>query len=174
MSNRTLGFVIAAVVFALDQLSKWIVVYGLDLPNRGEIVILPIFKFLWVNNAGVSLGLFTAKNSLEGFALAGATGLIALFVLVWLWREANRKDVFGLGLILGGAIGNILDRIRTGIENLPLDKPGHVVDFANLHFGDFSPFLVFNIADAAITIGVLILLLRALMSRDTPKADTNA
>ena len=63
-----------------------------------------------------------------------------------------------LGLVLGGALGNILDRIRFG----------YVVDFADLHFGDWRPFLVFNVADAAITIGVLILLVRALLIRDKP------
>ena len=58
--------------------------------------------------------------------------------------------------MLGGALGNILDRVRFG----------YVVDFADLHFGDFRPFLVFNVGDAAISIGVVILLLRAFLSRD--------
>ena len=92
------------------------------------------------------------------------TGAIASVVAVWLWRERNRQDAFGLGLILGGAVGNILDRIRFG----------HVVDFADLHFGDFRPFLVFNVADAAITIGVLILLFRALLVREKPKEPADA
>lgn len=164
MTNRNLGLVIAAVVFALDQITKYIVTVPLQLETVGQIVILPIFNLTWVENYGVSLGLFTAKSEAMRWGLVVATGAIATFVAVWLWREANRKDVFGLGLILGGAIGNILDRVRFG----------HVVDFADLHFGEFRPFLVFNIADAAITIGVLILLLRALLSRDTPKADANA
>ena len=70
----------------------------------------------------------------------------------------------GLSLVLGGALGNIVDRVRFG----------HVVDYADLHFGDFRPFLVFNVADAAITIGVLILLFRALLTRDPPKAKADA
>lgn len=70
--------------------------------------------------------------------------------------------MLGLGLILGGALGNLVDRVRFG----------HVVDYADLHFGEFKPFLVFNVADAAITIGVLILLARALLVRDkNPKAE---
>ncbi len=64
-----------------------------------------------------------------------------------------------LGLVLGGALGNILDRARFG----------YVVDFADLHFGDWRPFLVFNVADAAITVGVLVLLIRAFLTRE-PKA----
>ena len=77
-------------------------------------------------------------------------------VAVWLWREKRRDDSFALGLILGGALGNILDRSRFG----------YVVDFADLHFGEWRPFLVFNVGDAAITIGVLLLLVRALLMRD--------
>ena len=75
-------------------------------------------------------------------------------------RERNRQDLLALGLILGGALGNIVDRVRFG----------YVVDYADLHFGDFRPFLVFNVADAAITIGVLILLIRALLVKDKPRA----
>lgn len=163
-ATRTLGLAIAALAFALDQLLKYIVTVPLDLKNVGQIVLLPIFNLTWVENYGVSLGLLTANSPLERWLVTGLTALIATVVAVWLWREKNRQDVFGLGLILGGALGNILDRVRFG----------HVVDFADLHFGGFRPFLVFNIADAAITIGVLILLFRALLARDKPKADTDA
>jgi signal peptidase II len=96
------------------------------------------------------------------WALVAVTGAISVFVGGWLWRETNRTDVLGLGLVLGGAVGNLLDRIRFG----------YVVDFADLHFGDIRPFLVFNVGDAAITIGVLILLARALLVRDRkPEAE---
>jgi signal peptidase II len=84
------------------------------------------------------------------------TAGIAAGVLWWMLREKKRPDVVALGLVLGGALGNILDRTRLG----------YVVDFADLHFGNWRPFLVFNVADAAITIGVLILLIRALFVRD--------
>jgi len=78
-----------------------------------------------------------------------------------MWRERNRQDQFALGMIAGGALGNILDRVRFG----------YVVDFADLHFGAWRPFLVFNVAVAAITIGVLVLLVRALLVRDKPRAE---
>ncbi|MCZ3148153.1 signal peptidase II, partial [Acinetobacter baumannii] len=78
--------------------------------------------------------------------LVAFTGAIAIGVAIWMYREANRIEQAALGLVLGGALGNILDRVRLG----------HVVDFADLHFGEWRPFLVFNVADAAITIGVLI------------------
>jgi signal peptidase II len=74
---------------------------------------------------------------------------------VWIGREKSRADQAALGMVLGGALGNILDRVRFG----------YVVDFADLHFGDFRPFLVFNVGDAAISIAVVILLLRAFLTR---------
>ncbi len=80
------------------------------------------------------------------------------FVAIWLARETRRVDSIALGLVLGGAVGNITDRVRLG----------HVTDFLNLHFGAWSPFLVFNIADAAISVGVALLVLRAFVTRDAP------
>lgn len=158
---RVFGVLIALFTFALDQGVKALIVGPIDLPTRGTIDILPIFRIIWVNNSGVSMGLLT---DLPSWALIILTAAISVGVLVWMWRERRRQDVLGLGMILGGALGNILDRVRFG----------HVVDFANLHFGAFSPFLVFNVADAAITIGVMILFFRALLSRETTKAKSNA
>jgi signal peptidase II len=162
--TRILGLAIALIVFLIDQATKYAVAVPLDLKTIGQIEILPFFNLTWVENYGVSLGLLTADSVTGRWLLTGLTAAIALGVLFWLWRERNRQDVAGLGLILGGAAGNILDRVRFG----------HVVDFADLHFGTFRPFLVFNIADAAITIGVLILLFRAFLARDKPKAETHA
>ena len=164
MTTRLLGLIGAALVFTADQFSKYMVMVPLELPDRGVIDVTTFFKFIWVSNPGVSMGLLEAKTPLQAGLLIALTGAIAMGVLVWLWREKNRQDALALGLILGGALGNILDRVRFG----------HVVDFANLHFGDFSPFLVFNVADAAISIGVVILLLRALLVREKPKVETHA
>ena len=161
---RASGITVAVVVFALDQLVKWVVAGPLHLKTLGQIEFFPIFNLTWVENYGVSLGLLTADSATGRWLLTGLTALIATVVAIWLWREKNRQDVIGLGLVLGGALGNILDRVRFG----------YVVDFADLHFGAFRPFLVFNIADAAITVGVLILLFRALLARDKPKADIDA
>ena len=161
-AHRRLGLITAAVIFIVDQGSKWLITHPLDLPTRGTIELLPIFRLSWVNNRGVSLGLLTADTPLTRWLLVALTFVIAVAVAVWLWRERQRDDAFALGLILGGAAGNILDRIRLG----------HVVDFLDLHFGDWHPFLIFNPADAAITIGVLILLLRALMMRQARLTET--
>ena len=159
--TRTLGLLVALATFVIDQGVKYLIMGPIDLPNRGSIDLLPIFRVIWVNNPGVSMGLLTA---LPPLALIVLTAAIAIGVLVWMWRERRTQDVFGLGMILGGALGNILDRVRFG----------HVVDFANLHFGEFSPFLVFNVADAAITVGVMILFFRALLARDTAKVKSHA
>lgn len=155
-----LGLIAAVVVFLADQLSKFLVtdVLGLDRLSGPTIELLPIFRMRFVANEGVSLGLLTAGSDGARWALVALTSVIAAGVLVWMWRERNRQDQVALGLVLGGALGNIIDRARLG----------YVVDFADLHFGEWSPFLVFNLADAAITIGVLVLLVRAILVRDKP------
>ena len=153
---RPLGYIVALAVFLIDQLSKWYVVERLRLPDLLQIRVLPVFDLTWVRNFGVSMGLLTASTDVSRWLLVGLTGIIATGVAVWLWRERKTPDMVALGLVLGGALGNILDRVRLG----------YVADFLDLHFGDLHPFLVFNVADAAITIGVLLLLLRAFLTRD--------
>jgi len=154
--NRTLALCIAAAVFVLDQAVKWIVTNLLQLPERLTADWLPFFRLNWVPNHGVSMGFLTANGELQRWLLVALTAAICIFVAAWLWRERRRDDAIALALILGGALGNILDRVRLG----------YVVDYADLHFGDWRPFLVFNIGDAAITIGVLLLVLRALLTRE--------
>ena len=159
MRDRTFGFSIALAVFALDQLTKWIVAGPLHLREVMQITILPIFNLTWTENNGISLGLFNATTELGRWMLVAVTSAIAIGVAIWIGREKHRWDQAALGLILGGALGNILDRVRHGF----------VVDFADLHFGAFRPFLVFNVGDAAISIGVVILLVRAFLIKDEHK-----
>ena len=150
---RRNGLIMAALVLLLDQLSKWAIVHPLDLPGRGSIELLPIFRLLWVQNFGVSMGFLVAGSAAERWVLAAFTGAIAIGVAIWLWREQNRLDALALGAILGGAIGNIADRVRLG----------YVADFLNLHFGAWSPFLVFNVADVGVSLGVVLLVARAIL-----------
>ena len=161
MRERTFGFSVALIVFALDQLAKWVVAGPLHLREVMQITILPIFNLTWTENNGISLGLFNATTEVGRWMLVAVTSAIAIGVAVWIGREKHRWDQAALGLILGGALGNILDLVRHG----------YVVDFADLHFGAFRPFLVFNVGDAAISIGVVILLVRAFLmrERDEPK-----
>jgi len=163
LRSRIGGLMIAGIVWFLDQAIKNWVRFGLDLPKIQSVEILPFFRLTWMQNFGISLGLFTA-GSVEGrFLLVALTSVIALFVLVWIFRERKMGDIAALGLVLGGALGNIQDRALLG----------YVVDYADLHFGDFRPFLIFNLADAAITIGVLIILARSLLSREKPEASAD-
>lgn len=155
MRSRQLGFAVAILIFALDQLAKWVVTGPLMLREVGQIVLLPIFNLTYTENNGISLGLLNATNPVGRWMLVGLTSAIAIGVAYWIGKEKNRLDQVALGMVLGGALGNILDRSRFG----------YVVDFADLHFGDFRPFLVFNVGDAAISIGVVILLLRAFLTR---------
>jgi signal peptidase II len=158
MNLRSAGFLVAAAIFVADQLTKWLVIGPLQLQQVGQIYVLPIFNLTWTENYGISLGLLNATTETGRWLLVAMTGAIAAGVAFWLTREKNRGDQLALGMVLGGALGNILDRTRFG----------YVVDFADLHFGGFRPFLVFNVADAAISIGVAILLLRAFFARKEP------
>jgi signal peptidase II len=155
MRSRGFGFAIALAIFLADQLTKAIVAGPLALQMVRQITILPIFNLTWTENYGISLGLLNAESETGRWLLVALTSAIAIGVAYWIGREKARWDKAALGMILGGALGNILDRTRHG----------YVVDFADLHFGTFRPFLVFNVGDAAISIGVVILLLRAFLMR---------
>ncbi|QIK96633.1 signal peptidase II [Sphingomonas sp. HDW15A] len=161
MADRKAAWVTALAFFIVDQLTKWIVIGPLRLQERFQIELLPIFNLTWTENRGISLGMAQADSDLGRWLLVGGTAIIAGLVGWWITREKQRGDQLALAMVLGGALGNIVDRIRFG----------YVVDFLDLHFGDFRPFLVFNVADAAISIGVVILLLRALLVRPEAKEE---
>jgi signal peptidase II len=155
---RLQGIMLASFVFIADQIVKFVMIGPLALQSRREIVILPQFSLTWAENYGVSMGFLEAKSESQRWMLVALTAVIALMVAVWMWREKLRGDILALAMVLGGALGNIVDRVRYG----------YVVDYADLHIGDFRPFYIFNLADAAITCGVLILLARAFLMREKP------
>jgi signal peptidase II len=159
MRKSALGFGVAAAVFLLEQVTKWLVLGPLDLRNVQLVEILPFFDLNYTENHGISLGLFQATSDAMRWVLVAATSLIAIGVAWWITREDKPGDQIALGMVFGGALGNILDRVRHG----------YVVDFADLHFGEFRPFFIFNVADAAISIGVAILLLRAFLIKEDAK-----
>jgi signal peptidase II len=157
--NRLIGLIIAAAIFAVDQWVKWLVAGPLGLVREGDhLDLLGFFDLTRTHNFGVSLGMFTATSLEMRWGLVAVTALIALVVLVWLFRERRFLDILPLALVLGGALGNIRDRATFG----------YVLDYADFHIGAWRPFLIFNIADAAITIGVVIILVRALFLREKP------
>lgn len=155
MSTRDWGLASAALALLLDQASKLVLLYGFhfrDAP-RQVFQILPFFNIVMVWNPGVSYGLFPAHSRL-GSALLVFLSLLAVIGLGWwLWNTTRRALAIGLGLVIGGAIGNnLIDRLIYG----------KVADF--FHFYVFGyDWYVFNVADAAITFGVIALLYDALM-----------
>src|SRR6478609_4496294 len=130
MSNRRLAYGFALLIFVVDQLSKWLVTGPLNLEALQHIDLLPFFDFTWVENRGISLGIAQAQNETHRWILVGVTAAIAIGVAWWIRREESRGDQLALAMILGGALGNIVDRTRFG----------YVVDFLDLHFGTFRPF----------------------------------
>jgi signal peptidase II len=154
--NRLIGLALAALIAIVDQAVKLYVIGPLALREVGHIDLTPFFDLTYTENRGISLGLLQANSMETRWLLVAMTGAIALVVLVWLMRERKLGDIAALALILGGALGNIRDRYDLG----------YVIDYADLHIGTFRPFLIFNIADAAISIGVVIILARSLLVRD--------
>ena len=160
IAKRLAGLALAAAVCVIDQFLKYWITGPMGIYGPEKVrTLLPIFDLRFTQNFGVSLGLFTAGSPEGRWALVFMTAAIAAFVLVWLLRERRLPDILALALVLGGACGNIRDRYSYG----------YVIDYADLHFGEWRPFLIFNLADAAITIGVLIILARSLLSRDKPE-----
>ena len=141
------GLLSALIVFVADQASKWWVLNVLDLPDIRQIVVLPFLNFTMVWNRGVTFGLFNSFGDWGHIALAGVSMLVVAALGVWLWRAQNWLVAIALGSIAGGAIGNVVDRLRFGA----------VVDFIHAHadtpWGDIS-WYVFNVGDAAIVCGV--------------------
>ena len=150
--NRLFGLLLAATIFVADQAVKAWVIGPLALRQVRNIEVLPFFDLTYVENRGISLGLFSATSMEMRWILVAVTALIAIVVVAWMLRERLLGDILGLALILGGALGNIVDRYQLG----------YVIDYADLHIGEFRPFLVYNIADACITVGVVIILVRSL------------
>ncbi len=150
---RILGLGLAGLIFIVDQLLKWVIDGYLQMREGDSIPIVGIFALTRTHNDGVSLGLLSGMSPTM---LVVTTAAIAITVFVWMLREKVLADIAGLALVLGGALGNICDRARFD----------YVLDYADLHFGNFRPFMIFNLADAAISIGVLIILARSFLSRE--------
>ena len=153
MTPARLGWLVAVAALLADQLSKNFLLYGLDFRALGpaaRIAVLPFFDLVMVWNRGVSYGLMQA-GSFTGTLILTLFSLVAVIALSWWLTKAERRILgVGLGLVIGGSLGNVIDRILYGA----------VADF--FHFYAFGhDWYVFNVADAAITIGVIVLLLDA-------------
>ena len=149
---RRLGFVIALIVLVADQASKWWIVSSVMQPPR-VIPVMPFFNLVMGWNRGVSFGLFNSDSSLNDWVLPLVALVIVCFLVVWLLRAENRVMAAALGSVIGGAIGNVIDRFNYGA----------VADFLDVHMGGYH-FPAFNVADAGISIGAIILVVDSLFS----------
>ena len=151
MSARGFGFVVAAATLVVDQANKLFLLDVYDIEIRQPLRLGPYLDIVMAKNPGISYSLLSARSAAGRWALVAfvvvASGLIAW----WLWRSTTRLVALALGLILGGAIGNAIDRFSYG----------WVADFYYFHVGSFH-WYVFNLADVAIVAGVVVLLLDAL------------
>jgi lipoprotein signal peptidase len=147
-SATRLGVIAALIVLAADQASKYWILHVLDLPELHQVVLLPVLNLTFVENGGVTFGLLNGLGSWSPFVLAAIALLVVVALGVWLRRADNAVAAVSIGAIAGGAVGNVIDRLRYG----------WVVDFIHAHIGDWS-WYVFNVADAAIVCGVVALIL---------------
>jgi signal peptidase II len=152
------GIIVALTIIILDQLSKWWLISSYQLIERGLVEITPFFNLVVVYNHGVSFGMLRDFGVDNRMIMIALTSGLTVGILVWLWRTKHAFLARGLGLVIGGAIGNIIDRIRFGA----------VFDFLDFHFMGWH-WPAFNIADSAIFIGVCLILLDSFLCNTTSK-----
>jgi signal peptidase II len=147
-----IAYGLAVLTIALDQLSKWWVLSVFDLPAKASVHVGGPFSLTMVWNKGVSFGMLRAEQDLTRWALVVFSLVVAAFLAVWARKIEKPLLAVAVGLVMGGAVGNAIDRARFGAV-------ADFLDFKALYF----PW-VFNIADSAITLGVILLLLDSLRS----------
>lgn len=154
------GWLIALLIAVLDQASKWWMLEIVRIDARPPIEVTSFFNLVMVLNRGVSFGMLSQPGELMPWILKGVALMIVVVLVRWLHRCADRWVALALGLIIGGATGNIIDRARFG----------GVVDFLDFHVGVYH-WPAFNVADASICCGVMLLLWDGLLrSKPAPKA----
>lgn len=137
------GLGVAGLFLVLDQVSKWWILHVYGLVERGRVHVFPHFDLVFVKNKGVSYGLFAQDSQAGQWFLIGFAAIAVLVLALWLMRSESRLVAASLGLIIGGAIGNSIDRALYG----------GVIDFISLYGFDYY-WYVFNVADTAIVAGV--------------------
>jgi signal peptidase II len=158
-----LGVIVAAIACVIDQASKVWLLQVYDLANKGIVTLLPVLDFVLTWNTGISYGLFPQESDLGRFLLLAAK--MAAIVALWIWLARSRSGLtaVSLGLIIGGALGNAIDRLAYGA----------VADFVLFHITTTSfsfTWYVFNLADAAIVAGVIGLLYESFLPGHAAKA----
>lgn len=152
------GLGIALAVIVADQAAKaWVLRFFAAHDGAPVAAVTPFFNLVLTGNRGMSFGLFNTNAAMNTAVFTALAAAIVIALIVWLRRAHSSMIRLALGLIIGGAIGNVIDRLVRGA----------VVDFLDFHVGDWHWF-AFNLADAAICLGVVALLLDGLLAR--PKA----
>lgn len=149
--QRRLGLWIVILVFALDQALKLWLLFGVELAENGPFAVTPFMDIVLAWNRGISYGLFQQYTDFGRWLLVVVSFVAAIWLGRWMWHAPGRLTVVSLALIIGGALGNGVDRAVYGA----------VVDFVHLYYRSFS-WYIFNIADAAIVVGVVGLLYESL------------
>jgi signal peptidase II len=163
MTPRRLGLLAATAVLALDQAVKLWLLFVFDIGHRGAVQIAPFFDLVLAWNVGISFGWFQNDGALAQIALTAIKAIAVIVLAIWMARSTTRTATVGLGMIIGGAVGNAIDRFAYGA----------VVDFALFHvqIGEKTfNWYVFNLADAAIVAGVAALLYDSFLGSPAAKA----
>ena len=158
-----LGVIAAIVVLALDQASKLWLLFIFDIAHRGAVRVTPFFDLVLAMNPGISFGWFQNDGALAQVVLMSIKAIAVIILAIWMARSRTLLATLALGLIIGGAIGNAIDRFAYGA----------VVDFALFHLqigGNTFSWYVFNLADSAIVAGVAALLYDSLVGVPAAKA----
>lgn len=143
----SLGLTAAAIAYAADQLHKWWMLHVYDIGARGKVTLTPFLDLVLSWNSGISYGLFQQDSDAGRYVLIAVAVAIVAVLVVWLFRTTDRLVALAIGLIVGGALGNVTDRYLYGA----------VADFISLHAFGFR-WYVFNLADVAVVAGVSLLL----------------
>jgi signal peptidase II len=157
-----IGLAVALAAAVLDQASKLWLIFVTDLASRAPIALTPFLDLVLTWNPGISYGLFPQEGPLGQWALLALKVIAVVLLWIWLARASSRLTAVALGLIIGGAIGNAIDRLAYGA----------VADFVHFHITTASfnfSWYVFNIADVAIVVGVAGLIYEMLLGADRTK-----
>jgi signal peptidase II len=157
------GVLAAIIVLALDQASKYWLLFVFDIGHRGAVRVTPFFDLVLAWNVGISFGWFQNDSPAAQIALMAVKAVAVVVLAIWMARSRTLLATLALGLIIGGAIGNAIDRFAYGA----------VVDFALFHIqigGKPFDWYVFNLADVAIVAGVAALLYDSLLGVPAAKA----
>ncbi len=157
------GLAVALAAALIDQASKLWILFVLELGIRESITVTPFLDLMLTWNTGISYGLFRQEGPLGQWALLALKAIAAVLLWIWLTRASSRLTALSLGLIIGGAVGNAIDRLAYGA----------VADFILFHITTETysfQWYVFNLADVAIVAGVIGLIYETLFGADAAKA----